>query len=276
MSGSLGKSENTSQQSFGQNVYGAQEPYLQNLWGGAQGLFNMGMPYAGYNMSKGQNVMNTALSGMQQPWQQQMQGGAYGGLDTTGMVNTAFQDLQNPTSYTQDIYGNIMGGSGNTYADAMKDSLMTDAQRTSDLTMAQLDQRAAGAGMGGSSRHGVAQALALDDINTNLQQNMADIGYSTFDKDLQNKLNIASMADANALAAKQMNMQSAMDLMGGQQGAMYGGLNYGGNILDAGQQMQMLPWQGGMNYANMMGGPIVLGSGVGGSSGKGKSMAGGM
>lgn len=276
MSGGFGKSENTSSQQFSQSVMDEQIPYLQDMWGAGGSLFNMGMPYYGYNMGKGQNVMNQSLQGMQPSWEQQMAGGAYGGLDTTGMVNTAFEDLQNPTTYSQDIYGDIMGGQGNDYADAMKASLTADAEKTLGMNLGALDQRAAASGMSGSSRHGTATGMIADDINTNLQQNLTGIGYDTFDQDLQNKMNIASMADANALAAKQMNMQSAMDLMGGQQGAMYGGLNYGGNLLNAGQQMQMSPWMSGLNYASMLGGPVVLGAGSGSGSGKGKSGYGGV
>lgn len=278
-SGAFGKSENDSSQNsnFNQNVWGGQAPFLQSMYGQAGNMFNQGIPGMLGSMNKGASMM-PQIPGMMNPaWQNQMQGGAYSGMDLTGAMNQSINNLNNYDTQTGDLYAQIMGGQGNTYADAMKDSLTADAQRAMDLGMAGLDQRAAASGMSGSSRHGVAQGLLMNDVNQNLQSNLADIGFSSFDKDLQNKLNIAQMADANKLQALTQNQNTIGNMMGGSQNAMAGGLNFGNNMFGMGQQMQMLPWQLMAGYSGTLGAPTVLGSGTsaGSSSGKGFGLGGG-
>lgn len=120
----------------------------------------------------------------------------------------------NQTSNQQRIYESIMGGSGNSYADALKNQMQTDALRTAGTTLNALDARAARAGMSGSSRQGIAQAGALQGINQNLQRNLTDIGYNTFDKDLMQKLDIARQADQANVQRYLGNQQYNLGLVG--------------------------------------------------------------
>ena len=120
----------------------------------------------------------------------------------------------NQTSNQQRIYESIMGGSGNSYADALKNQMQTDALRTAGTTLNALDARAARAGMLGSSRQGIAQAGALQGINQNLQRNLTDIGYNTFDKDLMQKLDIARQADQANVQRYLGNQQYNLGLVG--------------------------------------------------------------
>lgn len=276
MSGSLGKSENTSSQQFGQDVWQPQGDALAQMYGAASGLFGKGAGDYGQQMSQGRNYSNQAMGMMMDPWQAQMGGGAYGGIDATGMVYDAQQQLANPTTYTQDIYGDIMLGEGNDYVDALTGTLTTQAEETLGMNLGALDQRAAAAGMSGGSRHGVATANIAEDINQNLQSELATMGYETFDQDLQQKLDIAQMADTNALASAQTNAMMAQNMMAGQQGAMSGGLGYGNMMTGYGMQQQMMPWQMMGAYGGLLGAPTILGSGSGSASGKGFSTAGGM
>jgi len=159
-----------------------------------------------------------------------------------------------------------MGGEGNNYADAMKDQYTKDAQRSMDNMNSTLDARAAGSGMSGSSRHGVAQGIMGRGINDALQKNLAETGYNTFDKDLNRKLQIAGQADSNNLSRQQM----MSNMIGQQQGAMQQGLNFGGQMqnMNMGQfSPYMAPWQAMGQYSNAIGRPTILGSG----SSKGKS-----
>ena len=276
MSGSLGKSENQSGQSFNQDVWGGQQPALQDLYGAAAGLFNMGKGDYSRQMQQGQQLQGGTVDAMQQPWQQQMGGGAYGGMDLTGQMNQSIGDIRDYQTQTGGLYADIMGGAGNDYADAMRGQLTSDAEKTLGMNLGALDQRAAAAGMSGGSRHGTATGQIADDINTNLQQNLTGLGYDTFDQDLQNKLNIAQMADTNRLSALTQNQNTIGGMMGGYNQAAQGGLNYGGNMFGYGSQMQQQPWQNLGMYSNVIGAPTMLGSGSGSSSGKGKSTSGGL
>jgi hypothetical protein len=187
----------------------------------------------------------------------------------------------------------MMGGKGNNYADAMKAQYMIDAQRAQEQMLGNLDARTAGTGTMGSTRQQVAQGMGMRDINQNLQRNLAETGYNTFDKDLQNKLDIARMADTNNLTREQMYMsdrQNAQNLtaqeLAAQRGIVSGaqqgltGLNQMGQdvrtgALGAAGNMQNLgmgnlaplsqQWMGLNNYQQALGGPLVLNSGTGSS-----------
>lgn len=119
----------------------------------------------------------------------------------------------NQRSNTQEIYDQMMGGHGNTYADAMAGTLQRQANVAQNNALNNIDQRAAQAGMSGSSRQGIAQANTIKNINQNLQDSLAQIGYSTFDKDLGNKLDIARQADSNNLQRYLGNQNYNMGLI---------------------------------------------------------------
>lgn len=142
--------------------------------------------------------------------------GNFSQADTTNPFGTG------PTA-TQQIYAGIMGGRGNTYADALKNQMQIDANLAQNNMLNNLDQRVASNGMGGSSRLALAQAQGMKDINTNLQRDLTQVGYDTFDKDLINKLNIASQADANRLGAYKAGLDYNSSLANAQNQAT--GLN---------------------------------------------------
>jgi hypothetical protein len=202
---------------------------------------------------------------------QQLQGGAYSNLGIGNQLMSSLnQSLNSPTN-TQSIYAQMMGGKGNNYADAMKASFIGDANRTRDNMMRTLDARATGSGMSGGSRQGVATALSNYDINSNLQHNLADVGYNTFDKDLQNKLAIAQQADQGTLSRQQM----LAGMLGNQNGAITNALNSGSSVQDLGQGPLAESWGNVQGLANIIGHPTVLSSGTssGSSKGKGNSMS---
>ena len=258
---SVGSSDASSENKteFNQEVWDQQSEYLKNLYEQAGGLFNT-------TLSGMQGLMPTTVSNMQSVsstmnpyWEQQMQGGAYRDMDLQNQLMSSLNQSMNAPSNTSQIYAQMMGGEGNTYADAMRDQYVQDATRAQENMLANLDARAAAAGMSGGSRHGIATAQGMDDINRNLQANMANLGYGTFDKDLQNKLNIASMADSNTLARQQM----MGNMINQQNQSMQGGLNFGGQMQGAymnPMQAYMTPWQAMGAYQNTLGAPTVLSS----------------
>jgi hypothetical protein len=135
------------------------------------------------------------------------------------------QSMNNPSAMSE-INAMTMGGEGNNYADAMKESYISDANRAQEQMLGNTDARAAASGMSGGSRHGMMQGLGMEGINDQLQKNLAQTGYDTFDKDLNRKLEIAGQADANTFGRQQM----MSGMLGQQQNTMNQGIQGGQNM----------------------------------------------
>ena len=266
--GSFSKNKSKNSSSYNDRVWKGQEPALKDVYGQAGDLFRD--TNTGFADLNGQAVENQqqVFEAAQPHWQNQMQGGAYRDMNLDQNVMRSLNDSMNQPTAMQDINSMIMGGSGNNYADAMRNQYTTDANRAMDNMNANLDARAAGAGMGGSSRHGVAQGMGMRDINENLQRNMANVGYNTFDKDLDRKLRIAQQADQNTFGRQKM----MADMLGGSQTAMTQGLQQGQGQqeLNMGQYAPYnQPWAPAESRANITGRPTVLGSGTSSGSSSG-------
>lgn len=279
MLGGGGKSESESESGsqFDQEVWGGQAPYLTQLYQNLGNLFGSTLGGMEGQIPGAVDWMKNIQQGALPGWQDQMEGGAYKDMDLQNRYLRSYDEIMGNPSETANQYAQIMGGEGNNYADAMRDQYVQDATRAQENMLRNMDARAAASGMSGGSRHGVATAQGMEDINKNLQGNMAKLGYETFDKDLQNKLNIASMADQNRMGA----LNSMGNMIGNQQQAMSGGLQYAPNMQQLGMgtfQPYMAPWQTVPTYANAIGRPTILSSGnmFGSSSGssKGASMGG--
>ena len=157
----------------------------------------------------------------------------------------------------------------------MKDSYMRDAQFAQEQMLANTNAQAAGSGMSGGSRHGINEAMGNKFINDRLQQNLANTGFNTFDKDLNRKLSIANQADQNTLARQ--GMLSGM--IGQQQGTTNAGIQGGQNQqnLSMGQFAPgMVPWDAMSQYANAIGRPTILGSGSQSGNSSSKGIGGGL
>lgn len=267
--GNYSQSSANNQSNFNQKIPKWQSDALTKMYGAAANTFGNTGNSINQQMGGAQNYINQANQSAMPEWQSQLNGGVYQGMDNANVLsNSLQQSLSNPTAASQ-IYGQMMGGNGNNYADAMKAGYTADANRATDNMLANLDSRAAASGMSGGSRHGVATSQGMYDINSNLQNNLAGIGYNTFDKDLNNKLNIAQQADSGTLARQQM----MAGMLGQQQGVQTGALNSGGQMQNLGMGSfapTMMPWQNMSNYANSIGSPTVLSSG--GSSGSSSAM----
>jgi hypothetical protein len=254
------QNQNQNFSQFGQQVYDPNNQALQGMYGDIGSLFeqaNAGMqgriPGAADNI---QGVMNSS----QQPWQNQMQGGAFQGMDLQGNYQRA---LNQGGGNEQFINESIMGGAGNNYADAMKGQLQQDSDQRLGQSLAMNDARASGYGQSGSSRHGLTESRLHDDSNRDLSRQQTNIGFNTFDKDLDRKLGIAQRADTYDMN----RLQNTSEMLGGQQQAMQGGLNYGQNMQNLGMGQlapYMQPWQMTDNLVNATGtaqAPVVFGQG---------------
>ena len=256
-----------------QSIPGFQSSALNTLYGSANNLFNTTSAGTTASTPAAQNIVSGAANSAATANQSNLQGGAYAGLGTGSTLMDSLTQSLNTPSQTSQLYGDIMGGSGNDYADAMKASYTADANNASNNLLRNTDARAAAAGMSGSDQSGIAQGLGLQGINNNLQQNLAQTGYDTFNQNLQNQLGIAQQADSNTLARQQLlssnlqNQQNTVNNAVGQSGTVQ---NLGMGTLAPSQAN----WANLGNWANTIGSPTVLTNGT--SSGSGSSKGGGL
>ena len=269
MGGSAGKSESQANNAFEQNVWNPQaqmnmQQGFQNSYD--QNQFGMGERVEGV-AGQNQGVFDAANPA----WQQQLQGGAYAGMDLQRDYNNALRGGGNEQFMNQ----SIMGGAGNNYVDAMKGQMQQDSDTRLGQSLAGNDLRAVGAGQSGSSRHGITERGIRDQSEQNLGRMQTQMGFDTFDKDLDRKLGIAQRADQFDMG----RLQQSGQMLGNQQGVMQGAINQGSQMQNLGMG-SMAPYMapGSMNqqHANAMGGPTILGRGYGDSSSKGMGGGGGV
>ena len=187
--------------------------------------------------------------------------------------NTTMEEIQGltpeMTAQVQDAFAQGMGGFGNalqggfaaqmrdnvgpnTYTDALKGDIVTDAGKLKQQTLGTLDARAAAAGMSGSSGYRDQVADSFNNIDQNAQSQMNQLGFNSFNQGIQNQLALTGQMDQNAMNA--MGMTGAM-----QQAAM------------AQANPAMLQQQLAQNYANTIGGPTVLNAASSSSSSSNES-----
>ena len=233
-SGSSGNSFNQSTSNQGSNsvsgsmqdVWGSQSPFLESMYGSAQGEYG--------NALNNINGMTPQVSGQVQ--------------DAFGTGSGAFNNLAVGGQQAQ-----LLSGMGqNPYVAAMKDQVASDADRLKQQTLASTDARAAAAGMSGSSGYRDQVGQSFSNIDQQAMDAMSNIGYNSFNQDMQNRMSLAQGIDAN--------MANAMGNTGAMQGAAVNQFN---------------PFMAGLNatnqYAGILGGPTVLGNSFSNSSSYGNS-----
>lgn len=279
MSGSLGKSESESESAsnFNQKVWPGQASALTNMYNQGNNLYGQTNNQLQGAIPGAVNQQNQVFDTANPAWQNQLGGGATQNMGLQNQLTDSLtQSLNNPSAMSE-MNAMIMGGSGNNYADALKSNFLNDAQLAQQRMMSNTNLGALDAGQSGSSRHGIQQALGNEGILSNLQNNMTNVGYNSFEDDLDRKLDIASQADQGTLARQQL----MGNMIGGQNQAQQSAVTAGSGMQNLGMGQfapMMMPWQSMGNYANVLGQPTVLGSGsmAGDSDSKGFSMAGGM
>ena len=267
---SSGKSKNKggNQNNLSQSVWAPQGNALGGMYGqaGQVGDWSTG---AMQGLAPGMSEKIGGVADQMNPaFGQQLQGGAYAGMDLQGMYQNALGGGGNE----QFINEQIMGGAGNDFVDAMRGQMESDAYTNMMGGLRGLDARAAASGMSGGSRHGIAQGQTIQGAQDALANQQTQLGYNTFDKDLDRKMSIARNADA----FDQAKLQNISGMLGQQQNAMQGGLNFGQNMQGAymgGMSPYMAPWQAMNQYSGVLGNPTVLSNGMftGNASGNSKS-----
>jgi len=145
----------------------------------------------------------------------------------------------------------------NNYADAYRQNFVNDASSAADVMLGSTDARAAASGMAGGSRHGNMQAQGFSDINSNLQSNLANVGY----QDYTNNINRQQQAGMNAdnLTANSQRLMSG--LLGQQNQSQQQALAGSGAMQGLGNSMYntaMMPTDAYSKLMQSMGAPVVL------------------
>ena len=245
-----------------QNVYGAQEPYLQDVYGAAQGAFNQGMADVNAMRPEVQAQLGGALQAAGQGYGNQMGGGFSSGLQ--GQVGE------------------------NAYVNNLAGDMMSDAQQIKMQNLGGLDARAAAAGMSGSSGYRDQVNDMSNQVDENTMQGLNQLRFNSFNQGVQNNMALASQMDANqqgAMGNLQNMQQGAMNqfnpaMMGQQMAGQYaqtiGGPTVLGNSMGGSSQFNQstgtnMGFSNGMNVGMGMNGGINSSSGFGTSTGNGTS-----
>ena len=263
-----------SNSAFSQDIPQFMQNALKQLYNTTAGQFKNVNNNTNAQIPGVSQYVNQVNSGVMPAYQNDLNGGAYAGQDYGKQLSDSLSSTLNNPSNTQQVYSSIMGGNGNTSLDAMKHSLEQNAGRSLALNQGTNSAQAEAAGMSGSSRQGVYDALNKSLSDQNLQSTEANLGYDTFNQDLNNKLGIAGQADSNTLQRQQM----LAGLLGQKQGTINNAIGQGGTIQNLGMGSfapTMIPWQNLSNYSNVIGAPTVLSKGTSVSSGNSSSKGGG-
>ena len=248
--------------SSSQDVYGAQAPYLQDVYGQAQGAFNQGMADVNGMTPGVQQQLGDALGAAGQGYGNQMGGGFAAGLQ--GQVGP------------------------NSYVDAMRGQVADDAQLLKQQNLGGLDARAAAAGMSGSSGYRNQVNDMAQNVDESALNQMSQIGYNAHNQGIQNQMALAGQMDSNqqgAMGNLQNMQQGAMNqfnpaMMGQQMVGQYAqtiggptvlGSSSGGSNQFSQSSGTNMGFSNGMNVGMGMTGGINNSSGYGTSTGQGTS-----
>lgn len=265
--------------------------------------------YAGDMMrdaySRGSGMQESGFGTGMQGAQQMLGGGAIG--DTGDIRGMLMESLAQPLgrSNVGSMYESIVGGPGNTYIDPMVDAMKRSAGENLQTLQNQTAMQAAAAGQPGSSRHAMQNAMQSAAINQDVLDREMEMRGGAYDKDLAMKMDIARQADTNMLQNRQQTQQNLMNMLGQSDANVRAGMGFGGDLASMGQQamagggafgqgygqtMQnlgmgtMAPFlqaqQSGFaplqQYANVLGGPQLIGQGQLSGKSKGLGTSGGV
>jgi hypothetical protein len=196
-----------------QDVWGGQSPFLQDVYGEAQNAFQQGKGEVNALKPGVQDVMGSALAAGGAGYGNQMGGGFASGLQ--GQVGP------------------------NSYVNALKGDMLSDAQKIKAQNLGGLDARAAAAGMSGSSGYRDQTSKMMDNVDEQTMQGMNQLGFQAHNQGVQNQMNLANMQDRN--------QQAGLGNMGAMQQAAMAMFN-----------PSMLGQQMAGQYAQTIGGPTTL------------------
>jgi hypothetical protein len=100
---------------------------------------------------------------------------------------------------SQNMYNQLSNAGQNPYYDQLSGTYQANADRALNSALNTVDLRTGANGMAGSSRAGIASGMAMRDVNTDLQSNLANLAYQGYNQNMQNRMALAQSADQTAM-----------------------------------------------------------------------------
>lgn len=257
---STSNSSNFSSSSSTQDVWGAQAPHLENVYGSATDQYGQAIDTINGLQPQVQDQVSNAFDQGNAGYGNQLQGG-----------------------FAQGLQGQV---GPNSYVNALAGDMMSDAAKIKQQNLGGLDARAAAAGMSGSSGYHNSVNQMADNVDQQTMQGLNQLRFNSYDRGVQNNMQLAGMMDQNQQfgVANMGNMQQgAMNqfnpaMAGLNATGMYGQIIGGPTTLtqssSAGGGSSSSSSQGfsnGMNVGMNMSGGMGMNNNYGGSSGQGTS-----
>lgn len=246
--GGMSASDSSSWSNSSEDVFNQQVPFLTDLWSQGGQMAQNPMDPA---------VMDPLMQGYQQ---------AFGAGNP---YSTATMELMNPLiSGLTDIVNrptqSFAEGGVNPLLD--KNVALALEQASTDLSrnlLPQIRSDAGAAGQYGGSRQNIAEGLALSDANRNALTAAMGAYGDQYSSDRAANLQAQAQQDQTALGAA----QQIQNIMTGNTANLGAGMDMAGGF-------QNLQWNPLMNYANILGQPIVLGESASGAESSSFGMSG--
>lgn len=235
-----------------QDVWGAQTPFLEQLYGQGQAL-SQDPAYAQQAQQLGQQVTEPLMGGYQQAFGPES---AYGQA-AAGVTDPLIGSLTNLAS--RDPSQAFAAGGSNPLLDKNVAMALEQASQSFQRNVApSIEREAIAQGQFGGTRGDLALGTAASDANRQaLQAAMGAYGeqYAT---DRAANLQSQAMIDQTALGAT----GQMQDILGGQVAGVGQGVQAGGGLFNLGMGGQAAQWDPLMQQAGLLGQPLVLGDTV--------------
>lgn len=236
-------------QDSSQDVWGAQTPFLENLYGQGQAL-SQDPAYGQRAQQLGQQVTDPLMGGYQQAYGPES---AYGQA-AAGVTDPMIQGLSSLA--TADPSQAFAAGGSNPLLDRnVAMALEQASQNFNRNVLPGIRGEAIGVGQYGGSRGEIARGLAASDANRQALQSAMGAYGDQYAMDRAANLQSQAMLGQTALGAT----GQMQDILGGQQAGIGQGVQTGQGLYNLGMGGQQAQWDPLMQQAGLMGEPLVLG-----------------
>ena len=248
-----------------QNVWGGQAPYLENLYQQGQDLSQTYDPNQAAAMQSGQQYAGQAQGQVYDPLVGSYQG-AFGAGNpyqqaTSQLTDPLVQGLTGIMNNQQDPFA---AGGNNPLLDQSVANALNQASESFQRNVAPSIKRDAIAqGQYGGTRGDLALGTAAGDANKQALTAAMQAYQDQYAGDRSANLQSQAQMDATRLGAA----GQIQSLMGGNAANVGQGVQTGGQLMNLGMgssdiynQLSQIPWQNLQQYAQLLGGPTVLGT----------------
>lgn len=275
--GSANKSSSRSRTSSSEDVWGPQGEALSSLYGSAGDLFSNNQGFSDQLNMIAQNLqpyMESIMGRAGGGADRMLSGGSFGDTsDIRDQLMGSIRGVDEGGSQMGKMYESIVGGAGNEYIDPMVDAMKRSSMDNLDTMQSGVGLDAAAMGQGGSSRHAMQNAMLGKDANQDMLDREMNMRGGAYDKDLAMKMGIARQADQGIQGGQDRMLrmlQGADQNVAGGMGSLSNMQNLGMGSMAPWMQAMNAPWGPMSQYADIIGGPTVLGESTGKSTSKSK------